>query len=82
MGRKEELLAKLRNNPKNVKFADLDKLLQWYGFECRSPRRGSHYVYKRRGCRPLTIPFNRPVKEPYVKKALASIEECGDPEDP
>jgi hypothetical protein len=78
MSRKEKLLTSLRNNPKNVRFKDLDKLLRWYGFECRSPRGGNHYIYKRKGCCPISIPRDKPVKSVYVKKALALIEECGD----
>jgi len=78
MARKEKLLGRLRNNPNNVRFEDLDKLLQWYGFESRTPHGGSHYIYKRKGCRPLSIPRRRSVGRVYVKRALALIEECGD----
>lgn len=75
MAQKERLLEKLNENPTNVRFEDLDRLLQEYGFECRQPRGGgSHYTYKRKGCRPITIPKHRPVKSVYVKRALALIE--------
>jgi len=79
MGRKEKLLEQLRNNPTNVRFEDLDKLLQWYGFECRPPHGGSHYFYKRKGCRPISIPRHKPVKSCYVKRALALIDELNEP---
>lgn len=81
MARKEKLLERLRNNPTNVRFEDLDKLLRWYGFESRSPRRGSHYFYKRKGCRPISIPRDRRVKSVYVRRALALIEACSDHEE-
>jgi hypothetical protein len=78
MTQREKLLQKLRNNPKNVRFEDLDKLLTWYEFERRSPSSGSHYVYRRQGCRPITIPYRKPLKSVYVRKALALIEEYAD----
>ena len=80
MGRKEELLDRLRNNPNNVRFEELDKLLSWYGFERRQGK-GDHYIYKRKGCRPLSVPRHRPVGKVYVKQALAQIERCAELED-
>ncbi len=75
MTRRQKLLEKLSSNPRNVRFEDVDKLLRWCGYESRH-RGGSHYVYKKAGCRPLTIPYRRPLKSVYVKKALAAIEAC------
>ena len=75
MTRREKELERIRNNPTNVRFEDLDRLLRSYGFERRPPR-GSHYFYKKKGCRPISIPRHKPVKTVYVKRALALIEEC------
>lgn len=78
----EKLLEQIRNNPTNVRFEDLDKLLRLYGFECRPPRGGSHYVYKCKGCpQILTVPRHQPLKRVYVKRALKLIEEYGEPAD-
>ena len=33
MGRREELLEKLKRSPTNVSFEELDKLLGWYGYD-------------------------------------------------
>lgn len=79
MGQREKLLEQLRGNPKNVRFEDLDRLLRLCGFERRNPQGGSHYVYKRPGCRPITVPRHKPVESVYVKKALALIDELGEP---
>ncbi len=46
MNRRENLLAKIRNNPRGVKFRDLTKVLEWHGFELRKVT-GSHHIYKR-----------------------------------
>jgi predicted RNA binding protein YcfA (HicA-like mRNA interferase family) len=75
MGREEKLLDKLRNNPKNVRFEELDNLLQSYGFECRKPKRGTHYVYKHKRGASITVPYAKPMKSTYVKKVIALIEE-------
>ncbi len=46
MSRRDKLLAKMRNNPKAVRFEELANLLEWYGFEPKRIR-GSHHAYTR-----------------------------------
>jgi len=72
----QKLRARIEQNPRHVRFEDLDRLLHGYGFAVRQPQRGSsHYVYKR-GQWLLTVPYRRPhPREHYVKEALAYIEE-------
>lgn len=77
MGRREDLLEKIKRNPTNVRFEQLDKLLKMYDYECRN-KGGSHYTYKRRGCTPVTVPYHKPVNSVYVKQVIASIETCSD----
>jgi hypothetical protein len=74
--RTQKLRAKIEQNPKHVRFEDLDRLLHGYGFVVRQPKRGSsHHVYKR-GQWLLTVPYRRPhIREHYVKEALAYIQE-------
>ena len=43
MGRKEKALARVRQNPLQVRFVDIDKVMRQTGFEVRHS--GSHYVY-------------------------------------
>ena len=73
-------IARLRQNPANVRFKDLDQLLCACGFVQRKTG-SSHFIYKRPGSPSLSIPFGRPVKEVYVRKALQFIEEYGDVDD-
>ncbi len=76
MTKREKRLAKIRNNPKNVRFNELDQLLRDYGFECRQPRGGSSHYFYICGHRRLTVPKKRPfIKQTYVKQALRQIEE-------
>ena len=74
MVRKEKLIEKLRRNPKNVRFKDIDKLLLSLGFEKR--QRGSHatYILKEQGR--ITVPFRKPFILPvYVKEVLTLLDE-------
>lgn len=83
MSKKSKLLQKIRQNPKNVRFEDIDKILRWYGFESRQARRGtSHYVYTlttQQKSYQISIPFKRPfVKRYYIREALEIFDELGD----
>jgi RNA recognition motif-containing protein len=73
----DKLIAHIINNPKNVNFDELDKVLKHYGFNCRQSGGGSsHYVYFHSRLQDiLTIPKNRPIKAIYVKKAVEAIEQ-------
>jgi hypothetical protein len=79
MSRKRDDFEKIKNNPKNVSYKDLDHLLQETGFVLRKPKSGtSHFVYKIEGCKELlNVPYARPVGEIYVKKALKLIQIYG-----
>jgi len=74
MSRREKLLAKIRNNPKGVRFGELTKLLEWYGFELKRVR-GSHHAYTR-GHYNLIVPKRKPHLHSYaVKDALKTLDE-------
>ncbi|NLY66261.1 MAG: hypothetical protein GX069_01740 [Tissierellia bacterium] len=73
----EKLYKKIKNNPKNVSFHEIDKLLvQVGGFIRRSPRGGSsHYTYSHDDLKEIiTIPKDRPIKAVYIKRALAAFD--------
>jgi predicted RNA binding protein YcfA (HicA-like mRNA interferase family) len=74
----EKLLQRIKNNPKTVRFGELEKVLQKAGFKCRQPKGGSsHYTYTNPG-NPmiLTVPHKEPyVKEFYVKLVIKALEE-------
>lgn len=74
MGHYEKLCRDIENNPANVAFDDLKKLLTKVGgFDCRTGR-GDHYVFTHRGLREqLTVDARGKrgvLKAIYVKKAL------------
>jgi len=77
MGRYEKLYEKIKNNPRNVSFEEIDKLLcQIGGFSRRTPRSGSsHYTYSHPDLiQIITIPKDRPIKACYIKVALEAFE--------
>lgn len=74
MTKAEKLRAKIYNNPKQVSFEDLDKLLRLYGFAPRNSK-GSHHSYTRGNTYLITIPYHRPhVREVNVRKVLAVLD--------
>ena len=76
MTKLDKLIDNIVNNPKDVRFEDIDKVLKYYGFECRSSKSGSsHYTYFHVSLPDiLTIPKDRPIKAVYVKKAISAIQ--------
>ncbi|PKO22965.1 MAG: toxin HicA [Chloroflexi bacterium HGW-Chloroflexi-1] len=76
MSKQEKLLEKIRNNPKGVRFEELDLLLTWHGFERRQPRRGSsHYVYTRDGYLITVVKHEAHVHSEAVKETLEILDE-------
>ncbi len=74
MNKIEKLLKKIRQNPKNVRFKDIDKLLLSLGFEKR--QRGSHATYVLKNQGRITVPFRKPFILPiYVKEVLKMLDE-------
>ena len=58
MTKRDKALRKMRNNPKEVRFNDLAKVLEEYGFKRRKTG-GSHQVLTRGQYR-IIVPFRKP----------------------
>lgn len=82
MSKLQKLYEKIKNNPKSVRFDELDKILLSAGFSRRQSRGGSsHYVYIKDG-RIVTIPFRQPhILRVYVEDALDAIGDCFEEEE-
>jgi predicted RNA binding protein YcfA (HicA-like mRNA interferase family) len=74
MSKKDKLIDFIKNNPKNVRFEDLKKILENIGYVARN-RGGSHYIFIKENSTPITIPYKRPVKIIYVKQVIRILEE-------
>ena len=58
MTKKREIYEKLKNNPKNVRFKELCKAAEFFGFRFRGGK-GSHRVYVRDGVKEILNFQNR-----------------------
>jgi len=74
MSRKDKLIDAIKNNPKNVRFQDLKKILESIGYTAVN-NGGSHFVFTKDNAISLTIPYKKPVKVVYVKQVIKIIEE-------
>ncbi|MCC7207696.1 MAG: type II toxin-antitoxin system HicA family toxin [Anaerolineae bacterium] len=78
MTKRDKLRRKLRNNPKGVRFSDLETLLLQFGFELARVK-GSHHVFEyHRGQVQaiLVVPTHaNEVKAQYIRDTLAVLDE-------
>jgi predicted RNA binding protein YcfA (HicA-like mRNA interferase family) len=70
--RVERLYAQVVKTRTNCSYGDLERLLLAVGFIVRDGS-GSHRIF-RRGSDTLVVPKRKPVKRPYVERALRMIE--------
>lgn len=75
MSRWSKLLKKICSLSPDMRFEELRKVLESYGYEMYSPRGGSsHATFRKAGCNPITIPKHEPIKTVYVEMVKAVIE--------
>lgn len=73
MTKRDKTIERMRQNPKNVRFEEIDSLLLSLGFEKR--QKGSHATYILANHR-ITVPFHKPFILPvYVKNVLQLLDE-------
>ena len=79
MSQFDKLLLKIKNLSKDLRFNELRKVLEYYGYTMYAPRSGSsHYTFRKPGRPPITIPKHEPIKRIYVimvKEAVESEED-------
>lgn len=73
MSVKDKLFKDLQNNPKNVRFEVLEKILKDNGFELKSIK-GSHHQFSD-GKTLITLPYHKPMKIFYVKLVLDTLKD-------
>ena len=68
MSQWEKLLYKLKKLSPDMRFEELQKILESYGYEMQSPRSGSsHFSFRKKGRAVITIPKHKPIKKVYIK---------------
>lgn len=70
MSKWDKLILRINKLSKDIRFDELRKVLENYGYVMNTPRTGSsHYTFRKRGCQPITIP-----KQVYVEMVRQIVE--------
>ena len=81
MSQWDKLLNQITSLSKDMRFSELKKVLERYGYVMHSPKGGSsHATFRKKGCSPITIPKHEPIKKVYVemvKRVVESEDENG-----
>ena len=68
MSRWDKLLSRILSLSKDMRFGELKKVLESYGYEMNAPKSGSsHYTFRKPGKNPITIPKHESIKKIYVE---------------
>ncbi len=75
MSKWDKLLMRISSLSKDLRFDELRKVLESYGYKMNAPRSGSsHYTFRKSGCQPITIPKHEPIKKVYVELVRQVVE--------
>lgn len=75
MSKWDKLIMRIHHLSKDLRFDELRKILEGYGYVMNAPRSGSsHYTFRKPGCQPITIPRHEPIKKVYVEMVKKVIE--------
>ena len=75
MSQWDKLLNRIKSLDKDMRFAELKKVLQSYGYIESQPKKGSSlYTFRKTGCYPITIPNHEPIKVVYVRMIKEIVE--------
>lgn len=82
MSKWDKLLMRIFALSNDLRFDELRKVLESYGYEMGAPRSGSsHFTFRKSGCHPITIPKHEPIKKVYVEMVKQIVEsEAGNDE--
>ncbi len=75
MSKWDKLLKRIYTLSKDLRFDELKRVLESYGYEMNAPRKGSsHFTFRKSGCTPITVPKHEPIKKVYVEMVKHVIE--------
>ena len=74
MSQLEKLWERIKNNPKTVRFEELDKLLLKAGFIKRQSGKGTSHFYYTKEDKTLSVPYKNPyILRTYVEQVIELI---------
>ena len=75
MSQWDKLISRICSLSKDLRFDELRRVLESYGYVMSQPRSGSsHYTFRKPGCQPITIPRHEPIKKVYVELVRQVVE--------
>lgn len=76
MSKWAKLLSRILSLSKDMRFDELRRVLESYGYTMTAPKSGSsHYTFRKQGRNPITIPKHEPIKKIYVEMVREVVEE-------
>ncbi len=76
MSQWDKLLNRILLLSKDMRFEELRKVLESFGYRMYAPKGGSsHYTFRKEGCMPITIPKHEPIKRIYVEMVRQVVEQ-------
>ena len=82
MSKWDKLLERICSLSNDLRFEELQKVLEYFGYEMKGAGSGSsHFTFRKKGCAPITIPKHETIKKTYVKMVKDVVESEGDNSD-
>ena len=76
MSKWDKLINRVRSLSTDMRFTELRKILESYGYTINAPKSGSsHYTFRKPGKNPITIPKHEPIKRIYVEMVREVVKE-------
>ena len=76
MSKWDKLIIRVRSLSTDMRFTELRKILESYGYTINAPKSGSsHYTFRKPGKNPITIPKHEPIKRIYVEMVREVVKE-------
>ena len=76
MSKWDKLINRVRSLSTDMRFTELRKILESYGYTINAPKSGSsYYTFRKPGKNPITIPKHEPIKRIYVEMVREVVEE-------
>lgn len=75
MSKFEKLIEKFYYLPNDLRFDEIKKVLEFYGYTLSS-KKGSHFTFRKEGEKPITIPVHGKtgIKKTYVEEIKKIVE--------
>lgn len=75
MSKWDKLLQRILDLSNDLRFAELQKVLESYGYTMKQPSGGSsHCTFRKAGHSPITIPKHEPIKKVYILLVKEIVE--------